>query len=447
MIIPEVPMRYSTISNNLFTKNRQELLNRLPDNAFAIINSSEIPWRCADGSSRFVQNSDLFYLTGIAQEDTILTLCPGHPEPKKRQVIFTREGNELIKIWEGHKFEKKEVSEISGIGSVEWNSQFDEHLRDLAARFDQVFLNYNEHARSGSPIGISPDDRFRQKVQSLYPNHRYHRLAPHLHRIRQAKSEEEIELLQKACDITESGFRRVLKFVKPGINEYEIEAEYLHEFVSQGSHGFAYEPIIASGVNACILHYLENDQPCKDGDLLLMDVAAEYAYYNADLTRTIPVNGKFTDRQRAVYDAVHRVLQLCIDELIVPGKSIRDTFAPEAARAVEEELIKLNLIDRKTVEEERAADPKIKEEDRCYRKYFMHGVSHSLGIDVHDVTPPSPEFVEGMVVTVEPGIYIEEEGFGVRLENDIIVRASGNIDLMANIPIHADEIEALMAEN
>ncbi|MEO0416206.1 MAG: M24B family metallopeptidase, partial [Verrucomicrobiota bacterium] len=313
-------------------------------------------------------------------------------------------------------------------------------------KFHQIFLNYNEHARSACPIGITPDDRFRERCQSLYPKHRYHRLAPMLHRLREVKSPSEIDLIQEACDITEKGFRRILDFVKPGVKEYEIEAEFSHEFLRHGSRGFAYEPIIASGKNACVLHYLSNDQVCQDGELLLMDVAAEYANYNADLTRTIPVSGKFTPRQRDVYEAVLRIFRLCIDELAVPGKPIREVYQKEAARATEEELIALGLLDRDEVQKEREQGEELPEEKRAYRKYFMHGVSHSLGIDVHDVTPPDASFVEGMVVTVEPGIYLPDEGFGIRLENDIVVRESGNIDLMANIPIEVDEIEGLMAK-
>lgn len=438
-------MKYEPISSELFMENRQRLHAQIPGDTFAVIHSADVPWGCADSSSRFTQNSDLFYLTGIDQEDSILLLCPGHPDTEKREVLFVRETSDLIKIWEGHKYSKEEATETSGIQSIMWVDQFEEQLRDRAVRFQQVFLNHNEHARSSSPIGTTLDDRFRTRIQKLYPNHHYHRLAPHLHELRQVKSEEEIKQIQTACNITNDGFQRVLKFVKPGVMEYEVEAELLHEFVKQGSKGFAYEPIIASGENACILHYLDNDQPCKDGDLLLMDVAAEYANYKSDLTRTIPVNGKFTERQRAVYDAVHRVFDHCINELIVPGLDIRNEFAPAIARVIEDELIALGLIDVVKVGDERAQDPPLAEEKRCYRKYFMHGVSHSLGIDVHDVTPADPCFVEGMVVTVEPGIYIPEEGFGIRLENDIIVKAGGNIDLMAHIPIAADDIEALMA--
>jgi len=437
-------MKYSSVPNDFFSENRRRILASLPANSFAVVHSSDIPWKCADGSLHFIQNSDLYFLTGVDQEETMLVLCPGHYDPALREVLFIRETSPLIAIWEGHKLTKEEATAVSGVASVNWNDQFDEHMRSLARQFDRIFLNYNEHARSASTIGVTPDDRYRCRLQTLYPKHRFERLAPLLHEVRQVKSEVEISRLTKACEITEQGFRRILEFVEPGVMEYEIEAEFAHEFLKHGSRGFAYEPIIASGVNACVLHYIQNDQLCRDGDLLLLDVAAEYGNYNADLTRTIPVNGKFTDRQRAVYDAVLRVFRLCIDELIVPGKNIRKEFAPQVARAVEEELIALGLLDRDVVEKERACGETLKEEKRAYRKYFMHGVSHSLGIDVHDVTPVNPKFVEGMVVTVEPGIYLPEEGFGIRLENDIIVKQSGNIDLMKDIPIEAGEIESLM---
>ena len=437
-------MKYSPIPPQLFAENRERLLAKIPRDAFAVIHASEIPWLCADGSLSFHQNSDLFYLTGVDQEDTMLLLCPGHEDPGKREVLFVRETSELIAIWEGPKLEKEEAIEVSGIKNVEWNDRFDDFVREFSQRFNRVYLNYNEHGRSGSKIGTTPDDFFRERIQNLYPDHRYERVAPLLHSLREAKTSEEIKLLERACEITELGFRRVLGFVKPGVMEYEVEAEFIHEFMKHGSRGFAYEPIVASGKNACVLHYLKNDQPCNDGDLLLMDVAAEYANYNADLTRTIPVNGKFTERQRAVYDAVHLILRLCIDELLVPGKDLKKEYQPEVARAIEEELIDLELLDRDEVEKERAQGEDLKEEKRAYRKYFMHGTTHSLGIDVHDVTSAANKIVENMVVTVEPGIYLPDEGFGVRLENDVVVKSSGNIDLMAGIPIDADEIEALM---
>lgn len=437
-------MKYRNIPSELFISNRSRLAAELPENAFTVLHSADIPWRSADGSMRFIQNSDLFYLSGIDQEETILILFPNHPEPEMREILFVRETSGIIAIWEGFKVTKEEAAEISGIQHVEWTGRFDSILRQLTRDASTIFLNHNEHSRSVAPVNGSLDDRFRIRCQDLYPDHLYRRLAPILHRLRETKSREEIDLIQHACDITAEGFRRVLGFVKPGVMEYEIEAEYLHEFVRRGSRGFAYEPIVASGENGCVLHYLSNDRRCEDGDLILMDVGAEYGNYNADLTRTIPANGKFTARQRAVYDAVHRIVRLCIDELIVPGKVIRKEFQAEVARKMEDELIALGLLDPAVVEEERATEnlPELK---RAYRKYFMHGVSHSLGIDVHDVTPVEPVFVENMVVTVEPGIYIREEGIAVRIENDIVVRSSGNLDLMASIPIDADEIESLMA--
>ena len=440
-------MKYASIPSSFFSENRQKLIAKLPKDCVAVVHSSDIPWRCADGSLRFIQNSDLFYLTGIDQEDTVLVLAPGFPDPEKRETLFVRETSDLIKIWEGSKLTREEAAKTAGIPQVKWSKEFPEHFRSLTRNSPRFFLNHNEHARSASPIGGTPDDRFRRRTQSLFPHRRFERLAPLLHELRQEKNEVETELIRRACEITKSGFLKVLSLVRPGIMEYEVEAEFAREFLRRGSCGFAYEPIIAAGSNACVLHYLDNDQECRDGDLLLMDVAAEYANYNSDLTRTIPVNGKYTKRQREVYEAVYRVFDLCINEFISPGKNIRKEFGPEVARVMEEELIGLGLLDRNEVEEERAKDPEVKEEKRLYRKYFMHGVSHSLGIDVHDVTISEPDFVENMIVTVEPGIYIEEEGIGVRLENDIIVRYSGNIDLMADIPILPGEIEALMSEN
>jgi Xaa-Pro aminopeptidase len=436
-------MKYDPIDPALFVENRRRLAAELKPGSIAVVHSADIPWRCADGSMKFIQNSDLFYLTGVDQEESTLILWPDAPDPAQREMLFVRETSELIAIWEGQKLTKETATAVSGVANVMWNDRFEPVLRRTLPKAERIYLNHNEHARSSSNA-VTPDDRFREQVQALYPTLRCERLAPILTRLRVVKSDIEIALLQRACDITADGFGRTLRFLRPGVKEYEVEAELLHEFVRQGSRGFAYEPIIASGGNACVLHYISNDAVCADGELLLMDVAAEYGNYNADLTRTVPVNGRFTPRQRAVYDAVHRVLRLCIDELIRPGVKIREEYHKLVARRVEDELIGLGLLDAGAVAEERKDEGK-KEETRLYRKYFMHGVSHSLGIDVHDVTPPEAEFVEGMVVTVEPGIYLREEGIGVRLENDIVVRATGNVDLMGHIPIDADEIEALMA--
>jgi len=436
-------MRYRLPPASLFVENRRRLAERLPADAFAVVHAADIPWRCADGSTRFIQNSDLFYLTGVDQEKTTLILCPGHPDPAKREVLFLRETSELIAIWEGNKLTKEAARGVSGIETVEWNDTFESYLRRFARDFRRLFLNYNEHARSESPVGVTPDDRFRADCLVRFPDHRIERLAPLLHDLRITKSEPEIELLRTACDITRRGFERILRFVEPGVHEYEIEAELAHEFFRHGSHRFAYEPIVASGPNACVLHYLQNNRICEDGELVLLDIAAEYANYNADLTRTIPVNGRFSPRQRDVYEAVLRVMRRCIDEAIRPGVHIKREFQPQVSEWIEDEIVGLGLLDRETVNRERA-DETLPLEKRSFRKWFMHGVSHSLGIDVHDVTPAEGRFVENMCVTVEPGIYLREEGFGVRLENDIIVRESGNLDLMADIPVEPDDIETWM---
>ncbi len=434
-------MKYPSIDPNLFVENRARFAAGLEPGSIAIFNSADTPPLSADGTGRFVQNSDLFYLSGIDQEDSVLVLFPGAREAGNREILFVRETSEQIAIWEGQKLTKDQASQVSGIAHVEWSDQLAPFLRRLMREAENIYLNYNEHGRAASPVETA-DDRFRKHCQSLYPDHRYLRPAPLLHRLRAVKSETEIELIQRACDITEAGFCRVLPFIKPGVLEYEIEAEYAHEFLRSGSRGFAYQPIVASGANACVLHYLDNEQRCGNGDLLLMDVGAEFANYNADMTRTIPVNGRFTDRQRTVYGAVYRTLRSCIDELIKPGVRIRD-YQKQVAELVGGELVDLGLLNAKTlVAENNRAD--LKEEEKSYRKYFMHGVSHSLGLDVHDVTPIDPVFQENMVVTVEPGIYIREENLGLRLENNIVVRESGNIDLMANIPLEAGEIEDLM---
>lgn len=437
-------MKHEEIPSGFFTNNRTRLADALPSGALAVLHSADLAWRSADGTRPFLQDSDLYYLTGLAQEETSLVLFPGHPDPAQREILFVRETSELIAIWEGRKVTREEATARTGIATVRWSHEFDGVFRELVRHAGTVWLNHNEHARSGAPVNFSPDDRFRRLCQERHPGLRYERLAPLLHRLRAEKSEVEIGLIQRACDITALGFERLLGFVRPGVQEYEIEAELLHEFVRHGSRGFAYEPIVASGGNACVLHYVANDQTCRDGDLLLLDVAAEYAGYNSDLTRTIPVNGKFTPRQRAVYDAVLRTVRLCIDELVVPGKHLREVYHKEVARFVEDELVALGLLDPAEVARERAQED-LPEEKRAYRKYFMHGVSHSLGIDVHDVAPAENVFLENMVVTVEPGIYLPEEGFGIRLENDIVVRSGGNLDLMAHIPIEADEIEERMA--
>ncbi|WP_375446667.1 aminopeptidase P N-terminal domain-containing protein [uncultured Fibrella sp.] len=431
-------MRYLPINNLLFSENRQRLAQLLPEKSMAVLNANDIMPTNADGSMPFRQNNDLFYLTGVDQEESRLVLFPQHPDPKFREVLFLRETSELIEIWEGHKLTKAEAEQVSGISQkqVYWMSQFDNIFTQLIFEADQVFLNSNEHTRNGLSVQTQ-DDRYVADFKRTYPLHKLARLAPLMHQLRAIKSPIEVDLLQRACDITDGMFRRLLKFVKPGVWEYEIEAEMMHEFLRNRSRGAAYTPIIASGKNACVLHYIDNSAQCQPGDLILLDLGAEYANYNADMTRTIPVNGRFTPRQRAVYDAVLRVMKAA-QAMLVTG-NIWDEYHREVGRIMESELIGLGLLDQHEVARQDPDAP-------LYKKYFMHGTSHFLGLDVHDVGNKYRRFEPGMVFTCEPGIYIREEGIGIRLENNILITESGNLDLMAGIPLEADEIETLMNE-
>lgn len=429
-------MRYQKINTQLFVNNRKNLLKELKENSVVVVNANDIMPTNADGTMRFRQNSDLFYLTGVDQEESMLVLCPDFPDEKYREVLFLRETSEEIALWEGHKLTKEEAREATGIQTVLWRSDFKKtfHTMMVMGKVEHVYLNTNDHYRAEVAID-SRDQRFINWCQQKYPLHKYERLAPLMHRLRSVKSKLEIELMQKACDITEAAFRRVLRFVKPGVKEYEIEAEYTHEFIRSGSRGFAYEPIIASGANSCVLHYIVNDQVCKDGDVLLLDVGAEYANYNADLTRTIPVNGRFTKRQREVYDAVLRVQKAAM-KMLKPGVVYYD-YHKEIQKITEAELVKLKLLDKQDIKKQNPDQP-------LFRKYFAHGTSHMLGLDVHDVGNMYDKMVAGMVWTVEPGIYIKEEGIGVRIENNVVITKTGIVDLMKNIPAEAEEIEALM---
>jgi Xaa-Pro aminopeptidase len=427
-------MKYQPLSAELYIRNREKLAQKLAKDSVAICNSNDIMPTNADGTMRFRQNNDLFYLCGIDQEETILLIAPDCPNPAWREVLFLRETNEHIAVWEGHKYTKEEAEAASGIKNIHWLSDFDQIFNSVMALSERVYLNTNEHLRAGVVVETR-DARFIKSCKERFPLHEYERLAPIMHELRGAKEQAEIDQLQIACDITEKGFRRILKFVKPGVTEFEIEAEYLHEFVRNRSKGFAYEPIIASGANACVLHYIENSRPCHDGDLLLMDVGAEYGNYNADMTRTIPVNGKFTERQKAVYDAVLRVQREAMN-ILRPGTNIQD-YHKEVGLIMQSELIGLGLIDQTDVKNQ---DPKWP----AYKKYFMHGTSHHLGLDVHDVGTMHGPITPGMVFTVEPGIYIPAENLGVRLENNIVIQENGYFDLMRNIPIEAEEIESIM---
>lgn len=389
----------------------------------------------ADGTMSLSQNTDLYYLCGIDQEESVLIIFPDAKNPADREILFIRETNEHIAIWEGEKHSKEKATTLSGINNIQWTSQIDATLHRLILQTRNIYLNTNEYVRADTSVQTR-DSRFIKNCIAKYPLHNYERLAPLMHRLRIRKDKEEIKMLQQACDITESGFRRALNFVKPGVGEWEVEAEYAHEFIRLKSKGFAYTPIIGSGKNALCLHYMENNQICEDGAMLLMDVGAEYGNWNADMTRTIPVNGKFSDRQRAVYNSVLTVMRKC-NEIMRPGILPAD-YQKKSVEFMEQELIILGLIN--------ADDARNQSDDKpLVKKYFMHGTSHHLGLDVHDVSPSEEPFAVGMVLTIEPGIYIREENMGVRLENNILIGETENIDLMGNIPIEAAEIEALMA--
>ncbi|RIK82780.1 MAG: X-Pro aminopeptidase [Planctomycetota bacterium] len=428
-------MRHAPIAPDLFADNRRRLAELLLPNAVAVVNANDVLPTNADGSLPLHPNADLFYLSGIEQEESILVLAPHSAEEKHREILFLREPNEHLKTWEGHKLSKDEATAVSGVKTVKWLSDFPTIFHQLMCEAEHVYLNSNEHARSTREVQTR-DERFVRDCRRRYPLHQYHRLARLLHRLRLVKSPAELDLLKQAIDITDSGFRRVLSFVRPGVNECEVEAEFIHEFTRRRAK-FAYTPIVAGGANACVLHYIANDQPCHDGDLLLLDVGASYANYNADLTRTIPVGGRFTPRQRAVYDAVLRVMRASIAGAVV-GKVNRQ-WRREAQAMMNDELLQLGFL-----KEEDLTKPYDPDEPPC-RKYFMHGLGHPLGLDVHDVGSPHEPFAPGWVITVEPGIYIPEEGFGIRIENDVLITETGPVDLMAGIPVEADEIEALMA--
>jgi len=429
-------MRYTPIDSQLFINNRKRFITELKANSLAIFNSNDIMPTNADSTMAFKQNSDLFYLTGIEQEESILLICPAFYDKPKREILFLRQPNEHLEKWYGHKLTKEEARSISGIETILWLEDFNavfHHLMVMGG-VENVYLNSNEHYRSDVVVETR-DARFIDWCKKKYPLHTYQRVAPLLSKLRRIKQKQEIDLIQKACDITEKGFRRVLKFTKPGVKEYEIEAEYVHEFISHNSKGFAYTPIIASGKDNVVLHYIENNKECKAGDLILLDVAAEYANYNSDLTRTIPINGKFTARQKEVYNAVLHIQREAM-KMLRPSVVFFD-YQKEIEKLMQAELVKLKLITDTDIKNQNPENP-------AFRKYFYHGTSHMLGLDVHDVGNMHDNVQVGSVWTVEPGIYIKEEGFGIRLENNVVIGEKENFDLMRNIPIEADEIETLM---
>ena len=427
-------MKYLRISPDLFINNRNNFVSRLKSNSIAIFNSSDEFPRSGDQTFIFKQNPDFFYLTGIDQEQCCLILFPDCPNPVYKTVLFLRQTNENIAVWEGHKYTKEEATATSGITADYWIDDFDNILHSIIHYADNIYLNTNENDRYSHSVAYK-DLRFIKQMQENYPLHNYIRVAPIMRELRAIKSPVEVELTQKACAITRDAFIRVLKFVKPGVAEYEIEAEIIHEFIRQRATGHAYNPIIASGHNANILHYNDNNQVCNDGDVILFDFGAEYANYNADLSRSIPVNGRFTQRQRDVYNAVLRVMNES-KKMLLAG-TIWNEYHEEVGKIMTNELIGLGLLSKHDVEKQNPAMP-------AYKKYFMHGTSHHLGIDVHDFASRYQPFAVGNILTCEPGIYIPAEGLGIRLENDILITQGGNIDLMADIPIEADEIESIM---
>jgi len=427
-------MRYSKINPELFKNNRKNFSNRIKKNSIAIFHSSDEFPRNGDQTFPFRQNSDFFYLTGISQEKSILILAPDYPDPKLREVLFLIETNEVIAIWEGHKFTIQEAENISGIANIKWLNSFDSVLQELMSWTENVYLNFNEYIKYSNEVP-SRDLRFAEDMEKKNPAHNYLRSAPILHELRTIKSPIEIELMRKAIDITENAFIRILKFIKPGVKEFEIQAEMEYEFIRNRANGMAYPPIIGSGKNSCVLHYIDNNDECKDNDLLLMDFGAEYANYAADITRTIPVNGKFTERQKECYEAVLRVHKKAI-QLLAPGNTIEKVNA-EVNKMMEKEMIGLNLFTKNEIKNQDAENP-------LFKKYFMHGTSHYLGLDVHDVGKKHKKFEEGMVLTCEPGIYIREENIGIRIENDILISNKGPVNLSENIPVEVDEIEKLI---
>lgn len=409
-------------------------MDSMEKGGLALFFSNDIYPTSADGTLPFKQSADAFYLSGVDQEETVLLLFPDAHDPRDREILFSLETSEELAIWHGAKLTKEEATAQTGIANVQWLGNFDATLHRLMAEAEVLYLNDNQHTRANSPVETR-EMRENARIRAKYTNHRIGRSAPILHRIRAVKHDDEILQMQRACDITKAGFERVLQFVKPGVMEYEIEAEFMHEFLRRGSRGFAYTPIIGSGFNACVLHYIENQSECKDGEVILMDVGAEYGNYASDMTRCVPVSGRFTARQKAVYNSVYSVMQDAM-KLLKPGVSLHE-YHKEVGELMTKQLLDLKLIDKHDVEKQNPAWP-------AYKKYFMHGTSHFIGLDVHDVGLWHEPIQEGNVFTVEPGIYIREENLGIRLENDIVIKKDGFLDLMSHIPLEADEIEDAM---
>jgi Xaa-Pro aminopeptidase len=428
-------MKYDKINAQLFIKNRKNFASAMRKNSLAVFNSNDIYPISADSTLPFEQHTDILYLSGVNQEESVLVLFPDCPNENLREVLFVRETNDHIAVWEGEKLTKETAFETSGIKTVYWLQDLEKILFEMTSYCDTFYINTNEHYRANVETETR-EDRFTKWLLAKYPAHAVAKSNPILQRLRAVKDPIELDLMQQACNITEKGFRRILKFIKPAVWEYEIEAELLHEFVRNRSKGFAYTPIIASGNNANVLHYIENNQQCKAGDLILLDVAAEYATYKSDLTRTVPVSGKFSDRQKAVYNAVNQVKKEAT-KMLLPGTLWKE-YHIEVGKVMTSELLKLGLLDKADIQNEDKNWP-------AYKKYFMHGTSHHIGLDTHDYGLLHEPMEANNVFTVEPGIYLPEEGFGIRLEDDVVIQKSGSpFNLMGNIPIEADEIEEIM---
>ena len=428
-------MKYLPIDNSLFKKNRKNFTAQMHPRSLAVFNSNDIYPISADSTMPFEQHRDIFYLSGVDQEESILVLFPDCPKEKHREILFLKETNEHIAVWEGEKLTKEAALKTSGIKTVYWLQDLEKIMFELMTQCDTVYINTNEHYRANVETETR-EDRFTKWLKNKYPAHTVAKSNPILQRLRSVKDKIELDLIQTACNITEKGFRRILNFVKPGVMEYEIEAEFMHEFLRNRSKKFAYTPIVASGNNANVLHYIENNQECKAGDLILLDIGAEYANYSSDMTRTIPVSGKFTKRQKEVYNAVLRVKNEAT-KLLVPGVDWAD-YHVEVGKLMTSELIGLKLISKADVKNENPDWP-------AYKKYFMHGTSHHMGLDTHDYGILTEPMQANMVFTVEPGIYIPDEGFGIRIEDDVVIQKKGEpFNLMKNIPIEAEEIENLM---
>lgn len=428
-------MKYDPINPELFIKNRKNFSSELAPKSLAVFNSNDIYPIGADSTMPFQQARDLFYLSGVDQDKSILVLFPDAPSEKHREMLFVTETNDHIAVWEGEKLTKEKASEVSGIPNIYWLQDFEKVFFEVMTQCDTVYFNTNEHYRANVETETR-EDRFIKWCKRRFPAHRVAKSNPILQRLRSVKDPIELDLMQKACNITEKAFRRVLGFVKPGVWEFEIEAEYWHEMIRNRSKGFAYTPIIASGKNANVLHYIENNQQCREGELILLDTGAEYANYASDLSRTIPVSGRYSKRQKEVYNAVNRVKNEAT-KMLLPGTMWAE-YHVEVGKLMTSELLGLGLLDKADVQNE---DP----EWPAYKKFFMHGTSHNIGLDTHDYGLLHEPMKPNMVFTVEPGIYIPDEGFGIRLEDDLVIQENGEpFNLMRNIPIEAEEIEDLM---